>query len=444
MKARILTADGAPPPWGEPAASWPVLLRPALDWTREALAVAGADVEEWIREAGAGEGPGPLPARGGEPVLLLPDDLLLSAEFVRDFLRIAATRPGRPLLACLGPGASARRSAGRSALPPLPDGSLPLPLLLWPGGTAEAPRTLPDLLGAAREAEPIPVDPAEQAREIDVPRVYADPGKETMTVAGSTRIALHLRHRSHLQQANTEMLGAAFLRTLSGSRLLLALRWIWGHLRPGPRRLLSRIGKGCRIHPTAIVEGARLGQGCEIGAHAIVRASVLGERACVEDGAHVQMCVLGDRSRVGRQSSLLGCVLMEGAHSTQGMMQMAVLGRHAATTRASWFLDTRFDGRNVRVEPPPLDPPGLLDSGTRFLACDVGHDTVVGAGVLVAAGRMLPGNARIACEPDGMVAALDEDVDRIDCAGEILVVRGGKLVRQRSLTRPRGGGEEDA
>ena len=414
MLVRILPTTHVLPPWGDRPATWPVLNRAALHHTRDALLAAGLALD--------------LAGERADRLLLLPDDLLLSVEFVRDFLAIAGTRPkDRPLVACLGPGLNASRSAGRSALPPGPDGSLPVPLVLWQGSQEPAPTDLDELLEVARAAEAVVVDAKEQTRELDVPRAYCDPGKETMTVGGSARVALHLRHRSHLQQANSEMLGAAFLRTLGGNKLLLALRWLWGKLRPGPRRMFCRIGRGCRIDPTAIIEGATLGPGCEIGAYAIVRASVLGRGVAIEDGAQVQMCVLGDKVRVGRQTAMLGCVLMEGSNPTMGMMQFSVLGRHSATTKASWFQDTRFDNKNIQVEAPPGDPRGLLDAGTRFLSVDVGHGTVVGANVMIAAGRMLPGGAQVIGDPALVASRIDDTFDRTDAGGAILVARDGRL-----------------
>ncbi len=423
MLVRILPTDHVLPPWGERPATWPVLLRPAAEHTRSALLSAGLALD--------------LAGERSERVLLLTDDLLVSSEFVRDFLAIASTRPAdRLLVACLGPSLAASRSAGRSALGPGPDGSLPVPMVLWQGSQGPAPTGLDELLEVARSAEAVVVDPKEQTREIEVPRPYCEPGKDTMTIGGSTRIALHLRHRSHLQHACAEMLGAGMLRTLGGNKLLLALRWLWGRLRPGPRRMFCRIGKGCRIDRTAILEGAVLGPGCTVGAHAVVRGSLLGAGVHVEDGAQVQMCVAGDKVRVGRQTAMLGCVLMEGSNPTQGMMQFSVLGRHSATTKASWFQDTRFDGRNIMVEAPPGDPRKLLDAGTRFLSVDVGHGTVVGANVMIAAGRMLPGNAKIVGDPAMVASRIDEGFDRIDAGGATLVAKDGRLQLLQQTKEP--------
>ena len=130
---------------------------------------------------------------------------------------------------------------------------------------------------------------------------------------------------------------------------------------------------------------------------------------------------------MARQTSVFASVLMEGAHSAQAVMQMSVLGRHSATTSASWFVDVRLEGA-IRVESG--DDRGLVDSGTRFLGCDLGHDSFVGAGVTVAAGRMLPSNARIVADPRGILSRID-GVDPLDGAGGIYAVVEGKLERIR-------------
>ena len=250
-------------------------------------------------------------------------------------------------------------------------------------------------------------------------------------MAASRRIAIHLEHRSHLQQANLEFLGAELLSALGKPKWQLALRYLWERFRPGPRRLFSKIGAGCKIHPTAIVEGSMLGEGCEVGAYALVRGSILGPGAVIEDGAHVQMCSLGNEARVARQTSVFASVLMDGAHSAQTIMQMSVLGRDTATTTASWFLDVKLD-QNVRVEAPPLAPEGapepgppFRDAGTRFLGVDVGHEAFLGAGVYIAPGRMVPSHCRLVANPDLVLSSLGEVSP--NTTGGTFTIREGRL-----------------
>jgi carbonic anhydrase/acetyltransferase-like protein (isoleucine patch superfamily) len=394
--ATILPTDSRPLPWGDPAREWLVLDKPALEWTREA--VAGTD-------------------------LYLPDDLWVSPEFVAAFLAAAGDGPA---VAALGPGKLAERDTGRSLLPVI-DGAVVIPLLK----TATPPADVEALYEACRSAPIVVVDPQEQVREIPVPRAWADPGKESVTVAASTRLALHLTHRTHLLQANLAAIGAQLVRSLGGSKWKLVLRFLWERLRYGRRRLFSTVGKGCKIHPTALVEGCSLGDGVEVGAYAIVRGAVLGDGAVVEDGAHVQVCVLGPKARVARQTSVFSSVLLEGSHSAQSVMQVSVLGRHTATTSASWFQDVRF-GKTIRVEGRggADGPGGLLDSGTRFLGCDVGHNCVVGAGVQAAPGRMIPNDCTVIADPAPVLRKVGEGA-----VGTVLV-REGVLVPLVPLGSP--------
>lgn len=404
VQQHLIQIDLHPAPWGDSPADWPVLLRPVRTWTEEAIS----------------ESVCPTSLQGHR--LILPDNLLLSPEFLTAFLSGAEKSPDKGVFqAYLGPGSSAARSSGRSDLPTV-ERALPVPLLLIPEGLDGLPQTLTDLLAACAEASPVVVDPQDRGQSIPVPRVYADDGGNSIEVTASTRIAIWMTHRSHLHQANLELLGATLLRSMARPKLLLALRYLYERWRPGARRLFSTTGAGCKIHPTAIVEGSALGSGCEVGAYAIVRGSILGDGSVIEDGAHVQMSCLGPTARVARQTSVFASVLMEGAHSAQTVMQMSVLGRHSATTSASWFVDVRLGG-NIRVEGPT---DSLLDSGTRFLGCDMGHNSFVGAGVTVASGRMLPSNAKIVAGPRAALSKLGS-VDPFDGKDQIFVVRDGQL-----------------
>lgn len=412
MPTTILPCKLRPVPWGDLPADWILLGRPAREHLSSALrSVAGL--------------------AHPDDEFVLPENLLLSAEFLAEFVgRVADLRQAgnhsEVLRAQLGEGAAAARSRGRSSLSDLSseDEGLALPLLAFPGGS-DLPTTIDELFQSARGATGVTIDPLERTQLLPSPRAYADKDKEGIEVAASTRIAIYLEHRSHLQQASLEMLGAQFLRALDRPRWLMGLRFLWERFRPGARRLFSQIGRGCSIHPTAIIEGSSLGTNCDVGAYAIVRGSVLGDDVSIEDGAHVQMSSLGDMTRVARQTSVFASVLMEGAHSAQSVMQMSVLGRHSATTSASWFVDVRLNG-TVRVEGGEAG--ALLDSGTRFLGCDMGHNSFLGAGVTVAAGRMLPSNARIVSDPQANLGTLGE-VNPLDGGGGIYAVRDGRLER---------------
>ncbi len=409
MRHRIVPTDVAPPPWGDRPKDWRVVLRSVAERTAEALQVEGSGL------------------------LLLPDNLLLSRPFVEAFVAIASTRGGtRPLVAVLGPGVTSTRYAGRSVMAPGPDGSLPVPLVLVPDGVdVDEPEDEAALLALAADAEPVVVEAEEMTKDIPVNRAYADPGKDTLTIGGTQRLAVHLTHRTHLINANHDTLAAEFIAAAQGSKLLLALRYliaVWRSWLPWRGRVvLSRVGKGCKIHPTAIVEACRLGDGVEIGAYSVVRACVLGDGAAVEDHSSVTLCIAEEGVRIGTFCKQFASVMMERSHSTQELMQGCVLGRDAVTTAISWHTDVSF-GKNVRVEAPAHSEQTLLDSGSRFLGCDVGHDTIVGFWVATAPGRFLPSHCTVVADQPSVMKRVDPAIDPLDAGGETLTVRDGVLV----------------
>jgi carbonic anhydrase/acetyltransferase-like protein (isoleucine patch superfamily) len=410
MQTHFISCEQRPAPWGEPASEWPILGQQVKTHTAEALKALEQDSTS-------------------SEYIVLPENLLLSEEFVLDLkTEVEKVRrdgePDRPLRCELGSGSSAKRSRARSSLNDLSlnADSLALPLIIVPQGQP-LPTSLPELIDIARSAGVVSVSPVEKTQVLPSPRAYADPGKEGIEVSASKHIALYLEHRSHLQQANLEMLGAQLLRALDRPRWLQAIRYLWERFRPGARCLFSEISSGCKIHPTAIVEGSSLGANCEVGAYAIVRGCVLGEGVSIEDGAHLHLSSLGDKVRVARQTSVFASVLMEGSHSAQSVMQMSVLGRHSATTSASWFEDVRLKGP-VHVESPTKGD--FVDSGTRFLGCDLGHNSFIGAGVTVAAGRMIPSNTRIVSNPMHSLRTLKNNSPS-DGGGLIYTVREGHL-----------------
>jgi hypothetical protein len=411
VRSRILATTAAPAPWGDRPEDWKVVLRGVRERTLEALDVPG------------------------DGVLVLPDNLLLSREFVAAFVAIASTRSGScPLVAALGPGVTATRYAGRSVLAPGPDGSLPVPLIWLPDG-ADEPDSEAELLTLAAGAEPVVVDAKEMTKEIPVNRAYADPGKGTLTIGGTPRLAVHLTHRSHLINANHDTLAAEFIVAAGGSKLLLGLRYVLGTLLSWlpwrPRQVLSKVGKGCKIHPTAIVEACRLGDNVEIGAYSVVRACVLGDGVAIEDHSSVTLCIAEPGARIGTFCKQFASLMMERAHSTQELMQGCALGRDAVTTAISWHTDVSF-GKNIRVEAPPESEAKLLDAGSRFLGCDVGHNTIVGFWVATAPGRFLPSNCTVVAQTPSVMKRIDASIDPVDAGGATLTVRDGVLVPLQS------------
>ncbi len=289
------------------------------------------------------------------------------------------------------------------------------PWLVWlaPGGGAD--------LARIHAAEAVDFDPKERLLEFPVPR--AQFGADVLELPISDRVVLPTGHWIGLLWANLLGLPTFLWRQLAGRNVVeVAWRILGAILRarsidpPTVGGKLGRKGKGCRIHPSAVVEGCWLGDDVEIGANAVVRASVLADGAAVEAQAMVEGCVFGAGARAQRQAMVKYSVLAERAMAG-GIMQLAVLDRDAAVKLTATLMDQAFGEQGVRVRAA-----GELHRAPLGLAgvC-VGEGTLVGAGVKVAPGRVLPPGLEILPPPDEVVSRVPDGI-----AGKV-VVRDGTL-----------------
>jgi hypothetical protein len=288
------------------------------------------------------------------------------------------------------------------------------PLLAWLAGGG--PIT-PERLAAARIVE---LDPEERLIELPVPR--AQFGADMIELPLTERLLLPCGHWMQLLWANLLGMAPFLWRSLAG-RNAAEVVWTLGlaAARTGsvrPERIAARLGRrgrGCRVHPSAVVEGCWLGDDVQIGAGAVVRGCVMGDGAAVEDLALVEFSVLGAGARVQRQGMLKFSVAHTDS-SIGGVMQLGVLDRGAAVKRGALMMDMAF-GQQVRVRHR-----GVLTAAPLGLAgvC-VGKDTLVGAGVQIAGGRAVPAGVQITADANVLVRIPDP------LPGEKLVVRGGTL-----------------
>jgi NDP-sugar pyrophosphorylase family protein len=226
----------------------------------------------------------------------------------------------------------------------------------------------------------------------------------------------------HLLSANRAASAERWLRIPKWQR---GLRIAWAVVRaivPTPARVLrsaSTIGKGCHIHPTAVIEGATLGDGVRVGANAVIRFSRVGDGGFIMDGANVSFSTLGDHCVVGTHCVVGFCLLHDGASAAQNLMQMCVLGRKAITTGLSGSVDMNLGEGSVAV----LDQGKVVSSEQRFLGGAIGHDAVIGSGVWIAHGREIPNGYIVVRAPEAILYKVPTDLP----AGEALAVVNGTL-----------------
>ncbi len=163
-------------------------------------------------------------------------------------------------------------------------------------------------------------------------------------------------------------------------------------------RLLNRSGKRCRIHPTAVLEGAVLGDDVVIGAHTVVRLSHIGSGTTVDDQASVTYSVLGKDNHIANKNHVAFCLTYDDVFLIHGPYQFSVFGKGSAVF-ATINCDVRMDQRTIRIP----GESGPYDSQQHLLGVAYGHGAKMAGGNIVAPGQIVP-NGHIQPPPDFIVS----------------------------------------
>jgi acetyltransferase-like isoleucine patch superfamily enzyme len=396
-------------PFGDRVGAVPVGNGTLQSWQEGVLASLGIPLLERAPESG--------------PYLLFTDRTFFSADAVR---RLVAAGPGRlhiddadwwsltgPLQEVPGPGI--------------------YELALHPGGP-------PTFEGLAARAVPHGLE------DMPLPRVHPAFQHAMGKIRIGPCLAQQVHHWSHILRVNQLAMAATVheaKRDYEGSPwwrktgiVLAILARARGASPDKISRALCRVGKGARIHPTAVVELSEIGDDVEIGAHAVVRASVLGKGCKVDDHATVQMSVMADGATVSRYGFLHHSVCWPNAFvSTGGGFQLCVFGRDSFVAWGATILDLSFG------EPAPVWHQGArVSSGAWLLGAAIGHDARLGNGVRVNYGATVPNGAFLVADPEPLFRHWgDEPL----VPGSPMIVRGGKAapIRARTQSAPAPGGD---
>jgi hypothetical protein len=358
-------------PFGDSPGDVLIQNRSLSDWQQQMIAEAGLIPIE-----------APQP-----PCLQIPDTLFTTAGMLRGFVDAAAGRNAVLVLA--------ESRFGQQTTP-----VQPAVVRVADGWRFDQVRFLASEPEACCE---VVVDPQEKVIEFTAPGRYVDSDKPvTISLPKHPLITIH--HWVHILWAN-QAAGAAEFRSrprwrgaLSGIAAVLRCRSLnrWRLLSK-----LNRIGRGCDIHPTAVIEGSTLGDGVSVGPYARVLFSTVGAGATIMAAAQVEASTLGERTLVTQQTVIRLCVLYPGATAGQQVMQQCVLGRDVVTTLASYSLDINFEN-DIRV---PLDGE-FHSTGTRFLGSAFGHRARIGTGFWLASGRMIPNDSFVVRHPDDVISRI--------------------------------------
>ncbi len=394
MKVYVAPSGRRIAPFGDPADEVLVQNRTVAELRAEAFAQAGLTRIDSLEP----------------PCLVIPDNLLVNAAALQAFAQGAA---GRKAVFVLG-----QSHFGEMAARVNPDveqvpGGWRYPGLRWESGD---------------EGEPVDVrvDPLENVLDFPMPSHYS--GNTRLTLGLPRRLVLLLNHWVHILWAN-QTAGAVEMQTLP--RWKVAARLIWAALRAMSfnkwkvAAKLNRIGRGCDIHPTAVVEASNLGDNVIVGPFARVAFSKVGDGTIIMPGANVDLCVIGERSFIAEHCVIRSCVLYPGAAASQLLMQQCVLGRDTITTKGGVSLDLNFEA-DIKV---PLDG-RMYTTGLRCLGSAYGHRAKVGTGFFLGPGRAVPNDYFLIRDPKQILTVLPEGLQ-----GQPLIASGRRLRPLRLLGR---------
>jgi serine acetyltransferase len=407
MRAVIVSTGRRIMPFGHPPGETPLPGGNLEAFQREALAACGVSD---VRSVAPGED------LGAGPVLTLADDLLVGRRLLADFLAAAGESEADRVALALEPCVFTREHAPLQDLAATPEGAPLYPLLrLRSGGLAPSAGA-----DATAGAEPLLLSTREKVLSIPVPRHYF--GDDTLDIPITARPALRVRHWMHVILANRIVVSERWERRPAWQRWWRIARAIVLAIKPtAPRilRHLSRIGRRCNIHPTAVIEGSTIEEGVTVGPNAVVRFSHVGRGSMIMDGAAVSFSSLASEALVAANSVVNHCVLYPKATAGQYLMQLCVLGEEAVTTGGGFFIDMTRGEEDIRVE---LDGE-IVSSGQRFLGAAVGNRAFIGTGFWMAHGRAIPNDYVIVRAPECILRRIPKDLP----PGVPLAVRHGTL-----------------
>ncbi len=400
MHAYILRTDSRISPFGEPASTLPVHNEPLGMMQKRVLVGVGCSVEEIDELADVRR----------LPCVLVHDDVYFTRHAMAGFLRavrrpIAASGQSH-LMANTSPAdvANARAALAASELTER----------FTPALQGECVEATGDQRYRAYDIYYLnQLDPrrslAEQSALVAVPhrqtRIRSRTGRRfepsgRFVVPVSLVFCHPVRHWSALVTINLLGMTSYFLVQLRARPLCAAslpFRMVWRSASLRPTRWLCGLylcDHGCRIHPTACIEGAILGRHVRVGPNAVVRGTVIGDHAEIGAGALIEGCTLGRRVVVNPNIILRGCVILDDATIGAYFTQLSVVGRDAVMCPTSGIADFNVQG-TVRVR----DGGRTVDSGSRLLGGCVGHGAFLGPHVIMACGYELPNGSMLV--PDG-------------------------------------------
>jgi carbonic anhydrase/acetyltransferase-like protein (isoleucine patch superfamily) len=176
------------------------------------------------------------------------------------------------------------------------------------------------------------------------------------------------------------------------------------------------IGKNCRIHPTAILEGCIIGDNVEIGPFSYLRSVVVDDNVSLREKSSIKTSYLGAGSFI-MGSDIVNCYIGAESSIFTPLLYNVVFGEKSFISGGSGFADFNVGGgdiiANIRGE--------KINTGLNFLGSCVGDNCFLGANLIFAAGQAIPDGTRVL--DNGLVKSVPVEFDGT------YVVSGSKCIQ---------------
>ncbi len=412
MKAYLWKTGQTVSPFGDPVGDLLILNRPLRDHQECTLRKHGLQVEET-------EDPCSIP---DEEFLLIRDDLFFSEVALDRFLD-RVKEQGESVACALERGPFTDFTGFAQ---PLRDA------LLQDAETAVKVyglyycRKPPPSAGALDELPPLRIEARQMAFPIRPGEMLPSTVEITFTPAYTDAVLIHVCHWSHLWLANLMALGGTLFHSFTRSKFKLVMRAL-SAFSLNKHKIASRFvmkGKGCDIHPSAVVQGCILGDGVTIGAHCLVQGCILGDGVKVNEHSILLGSVFGEGSSTSPRGWTKFCVVYPKSSTTGHALHGSVVGRNVFMASPAYLYDLKIKG-TIKI----THNGQRVDTGLNFLGSCVGHEAIIGPDIWLASGMEIPNRAVVVKNPEEIITSIPVDPPE----GEYLTVRNGKLMPVREL-----------
>jgi carbonic anhydrase/acetyltransferase-like protein (isoleucine patch superfamily) len=182
---------------------------------------------------------------------------------------------------------------------------------------------------------------------------------------------------------------------------------------------LVRVGRNCKIDPTAIIQGPTIiGNNVEIQAGAMILSSVIGDNVTIMPGAQMVASVVSNGCYIPFRAALFGTSFMENTMVAQNtILQGCVVGRNTFIGGGNTFTDYNLMGKQIKtMHNGKLEWVGMAACGSA-----VGHDCRIGAGFVIYPGRTIESGTILVYKGDQ--AVIDYNIDAESAAHDDRVIR---------------------